>query len=153
MKEGNSTDSFRLYNSPLVNIDTPDITSYVLENKIGQCQDYNAAFVTMARLAGIPARYVTGYVGGEWNGNGYTVSAQHRTSWGEVRLGLGTGANQIDMGWVPFDSCPQAETVDVVNQSLLPLEWDRDEVNKFAIGGQFVFSENLSAINLSLIHI
>ena len=80
LKEGNSTDSFRLYNSPLVNIDTPDITSYVLENKIGQCQDYNAAFVTMARLAGIPARYVTGYVGGEWNGNGYTVSAQHLTS-------------------------------------------------------------------------
>ncbi|DAC27260.1 MAG TPA: hypothetical protein D7H99_05020 [Candidatus Poseidoniales archaeon] len=147
LKEGNSTDSFRLYNSPLDNIDTPDITSYVLENKIGQCQDYNAAFVTMARLAGIPARYVTGYVGGEWNGNGYTVSAQDRTSWGEVRLGLGTGANQIDMGWVPFDSCPQAETVDVVNQSLLPLEWDRDQINKFSISGQFVFSENLSAIS------
>ena len=51
------------------------------------------------------------------------------------------------MGWVPFDSCPQAETVDVVNQSVLPVEWDRDEVNKFAIGGQFVFSENLSVIS------
>ena len=147
LRLGNSTDSFSLYNSPLENVDTPDITSYVLENKIGQCQDYNAAFVTMARLAGIPARYVTGYVGGEWNGNGYTVSAQDRTSWGEVRLGLGTGANQIDMGWVPFDSCPQAEIVDIVNQSVLPVEWDRDQRNTFEITGQFIFSDNLSTIN------
>ena len=146
LKLGNQTDEFKLYHSPVDKEDGEDITNFVLTNKYGRCNDFNVAFVTMARLAGIPARYVTGYVGGEWNGNGYTVSTQHLSSWGEVRLSLNTGGTILDMGWVAFDSCPQSEIVDVINQSISPLTWDRDALVQFSVEGQFVFDENQSAI-------
>ena len=94
--------------SILQSLDQPDkmLLPMFLQNGFGQCKDYNAAFVTMARIAGLPARYVTGYVGGEWNGAGYTVSTNDYSSWGEVKLSFDTGSGEIDLGWVPFDSCP-----------------------------------------------
>ena len=101
----------------------------------------------MARLAGLPARYVTGYSGGEWNGNGYTVSTQHRATWGEVRLEVTGGASNVDFGWIPFDSCPEAETLEIVNQTLAPLTWDRDMSQNFTLDGQFRFVENTTVID------
>ena len=80
----------------------------------------------MARLAGLPSRYVTGYVGGQWNGVGYTVSTQDFSSWGEVKLSFNSGSGLIDLGWIPFDSCPQAENLTILNQSLSPLTIDRN---------------------------
>ena len=68
LREGNETYNFNLYHTPTPRPTGVDVTSYLINNGIGQCSDYNTAFVTMARLAGLPARYVTGYVGGEWNG-------------------------------------------------------------------------------------
>ena len=68
---------------------------------------------------------VLGYVGGEWNGNGYTVSTEHLSSWGEVRLEFVSGSN-LDMGWVPFDSCPDSELLEITNQTQTPLVWERD---------------------------
>ena len=95
LRLGNATDEFRQYHSPLELGPDDDISAFVIDNKIGRCSDYNVAFVTMARLAGIPARYVTGYVGGEWNGNGYTVSTEHLSSWGEVRLEFVSGSSTL----------------------------------------------------------
>ena len=118
LRLGNDTFDFKLYHTPVQNPSGQDITLHVLENGYGQCKDYNSAFVTMARIAGLPARYVAGYVGGEWNGNGYTVSTVHQSSWGEVRLELDTGSSIIDLGWIPFDSCPAAEEVEIVKENV-----------------------------------
>jgi transglutaminase-like putative cysteine protease len=54
----------------------------------GFCGHYASAFVTLMRAAGIPARVVTGYLGGEWNGiGGYlTVRAAEAHAWAEVWL-------------------------------------------------------------------
>ena len=147
LKFGNDTFDFKLYHS---NINSPagqDITQFVLQDQIGSCTDYNTAFVTMARLAGIPARYVTGYSGGQWNGEGYTVTTQDYTSWGEVKLSIDTGSNVIDLGWIPFDSCPQSENLTITNQSVDPLSFDRDLSTKLELSGTFVFADNLTAID------
>jgi hypothetical protein len=146
LREGNDTFDFMRFHAAVGISPGDDIAQFIMENSYGQCSDYNAAFVTMARIAGLPARYVTGYSGGEWNGNGYTVSAQHQSSWGEVRLELTGGASNIDLGWVPFDSCPDAEELEIANQTLAPLTWDRDMTQNFTFDGQFRFTENTSVI-------
>jgi len=147
LKEGNDTYDFKRFHDSVGLNPGDDIAQFIVDNGFGQCSDYNAAFVTMARLAGLPARYVTGYSGGEWNGNGYTVSTQHRATWGEVRLEVTGGASNVDLGWIPFDSCPEAETLEIVNQTLAPLTWDRDMSQNFTLDGQFRFVENTTVID------
>ena len=153
LKSGNETFDFKLFHT---SIDLPpgqDIANYVLQNQIGRCTDYNAAFVTMARLAGIPARYVTGYSGGQWNGGGYTVTTQDYTSWGEVKLSLDTGVSVIDLGWIPFDSCPQSENLTIAGQDISPLSFDRDLSANLTLAGQFMFSDNQTVIAVSYTHL
>jgi len=54
----------------------------------GFCGHYASAFVTLMRAAGIPARVVTGYLGGEWNrfGGYLTVRQADAHAWAEVWL-------------------------------------------------------------------
>ena len=146
LRLGNDTFSFDLFHTPITREEGQDVTTYVLESGVGQCTDYNTAFVTMARLAGIPARYVTGYIGGQWNGAGYTVSTDDYSSWGEVKLSFDNGAGEIDMGWIPFDSCPPSENLTILNQSISPLTIDRDLTDTFDFSGQFVFADNSTPI-------
>ncbi len=146
LRLGNETFNFSLFHTPVPRPTGEDVTYYVLQNGFGQCKDYNAAFVTMARIAGLPARYVTGYVGGEWNGAGYTVSTNDYSSWGEVKLSFDTGSGEIDLGWVPFDSCPASENLTILNQTNSPLTIDRDLSDTFDFSGQFVFADNSTPI-------
>lgn len=52
----------------------------------GFCGHYAAAFVVLMRAAGVPARVVTGYQGGEWNpiGRYLTVRQSSAHAWAEV---------------------------------------------------------------------
>jgi hypothetical protein len=63
----------------------------------GFCEHYAAAFVVLMRAAGIPARVVTGYQGGEFNPlDGYLVVRQSDAhAWAEVWL--------AGQGWVRVD--------------------------------------------------
>ncbi len=56
----------------------------------GVCQDHTHIFISAARLAGIPARYVSGYL---WDGGGGDYEASH--AWAEAYID--------DLGWVGFD--------------------------------------------------
>ncbi|MEC8258075.1 MAG: transglutaminase domain-containing protein, partial [Candidatus Thermoplasmatota archaeon] len=146
LRFGNETQEFDLFHTPVNRPTGSDVTSFVLNSGTGQCKDYNTAFVTMARLAGIPSRYVTGYVGGQWNGVGYTVSTQDFSSWGEVKLSFNSGSGLVDLGWIPFDSCPQAENLTILNQSISPLTIDRNLADVFDFSGQFAFADNTTPI-------
>ena len=99
----------------------------------------------MARLAGIPSRYVTGYVGGQWNGVGYGLHPGFFL-WGEVKLSFNSGSGLVDLGWIPFDSCPQAENLTILNQSISPLTIDRNLADVFDFSGQFAFADNTTPI-------
>jgi transglutaminase-like putative cysteine protease len=68
----------------------------------GHCEYFATAMVILARAAGIPARYVTGYLQGERNrfSRRFVVRQSDAHAWAEVYF---PGA-----GWVTFDATPAA---------------------------------------------
>ncbi|MDP9199452.1 MAG: DUF3488 and transglutaminase-like domain-containing protein [Pseudomonadota bacterium] len=73
------------------------IDDFLFNTRQGFCGHYASAFATMTRAAGIPARVVGGYQGGEWNPvGGYLIVRQsHAHAWTEVWL--------PDSGWTRID--------------------------------------------------
>ena len=63
-----------------------DMDEFLFQSKQGFCEHYAAAFVYMMRAAGIPARVVAGYQGGEINPiNGTVIVHQFDAhAWGEI---------------------------------------------------------------------
>jgi transglutaminase-like putative cysteine protease len=80
---------------PLLGSDAVD--EFLYATRAGFCEHYAGAFVFLMRAAGIPARVVTGYQGGELNPiDGYlTVRQSDAHAWSEVWL--------PKLGWVRVD--------------------------------------------------
>src|SRR5690606_10098556 len=70
---------------------------FLFDTRAGFCEHYASAFAVMLRAAGLPARVVTGYQGGEYNAIGgyYIVRQSDAHAWTEVWL--------EDEGWVRID--------------------------------------------------
>ncbi|MDT8440206.1 MAG: transglutaminaseTgpA domain-containing protein [Desulfuromonadales bacterium] len=62
------------------------IGQFLFDKRRGYCEFFASAYVTLARLAGIPARLVGGYLGGEYNplGGYYLVTEDRAHVWVEV---------------------------------------------------------------------
>jgi protein-glutamine gamma-glutamyltransferase len=60
--------------------------TFLFQRKLGFCEHFAATFATLMRLAGVPARTVIGYMGGEYRSRGdyYTVRQQHAHAWAEI---------------------------------------------------------------------
>jgi protein-glutamine gamma-glutamyltransferase len=73
------------------------VDDFLFNTKRGFCEHYASSFVYLMRAAGVPARIVTGYQGGEINPNGnYLIVRQSDAhAWAEVWL--------QDKGWVRVD--------------------------------------------------
>lgn len=73
------------------------VDDFVFNTRLGFCGHYASAFVLFMRAAGIPARVVTGYLGGEWNpiGRYFIVRQSDAHAWGEVWL-EGRGWTRVD---------------------------------------------------------
>jgi len=73
------------------------IDEFLFDTKRGYCEHYASSFTVLMRIAGIPARIVTGYQGGEINpiDNYMTLRQSDAHAWSEVYL--------IDKGWVRVD--------------------------------------------------
>jgi transglutaminase-like putative cysteine protease len=73
------------------------VDEFLFATREGFCEHYASAFTVMMRAAGLPARIVTGYQGGELNGVGgyYIIRQSDAHAWTEVWL-----ANK---GWVRVD--------------------------------------------------
>jgi transglutaminase-like putative cysteine protease len=68
----------------------PDpVDSFLFDERRGFCEHYASSFVVLLRAAGIPARVVTGYQGGEINpAGGYLIVRQSDAhAWAEAMLG------------------------------------------------------------------
>jgi transglutaminase-like putative cysteine protease len=80
---------------PLLGDDPVD--EFLFDTRRGFCEHYASAFVTLMRAAGVPARIVVGYQGGEVNPNGnYLIVRQSDAhAWAEVWL--------VKQGWVRVD--------------------------------------------------
>ncbi|MGA8259082.1 MAG: DUF3488 and transglutaminase-like domain-containing protein [Arenicellales bacterium] len=73
------------------------IDQFLFDTRAGYCEHYASAFVSLMRWAGVPARVLIGYQGGEWNESGdyLTVEQSDAHAWAEVWL-----ANR---GWARVD--------------------------------------------------
>ncbi len=73
------------------------VDDFLFNTRAGFCGHYASAFVALMRAASVPARVVTGYLGGEWNpiGGYFVVRQSDAHAWAEVWL-QGRGWTRID---------------------------------------------------------
>lgn len=73
------------------------VDEFLFETREGFCEHYASALTVLLRAAGLPARVVMGYQGGELNalGNYYMIRQSDAHAWTEVWL--------ADEGWVRVD--------------------------------------------------
>ena len=89
LREGNATYDFkRNYNGSGAAPEADLTFEFLKLIREGTCSEFTTVFVTMARLAGLPARFVSGYSGGSWTGNGYAVCN------GPLTMGRSKAANE-----------------------------------------------------------
>lgn len=81
------------------------LSDFLLVSRTGHCEYFATGLAVMLRTQGIPARVVTGFLGGEWNAIGdYLVFRQQDAhAWVEVNLG--------EEGWVRLDGTPAADAL------------------------------------------
>lgn len=74
------------------------VDEFLFDTRKGFCEHYAGAFVYLMRAAGLPARVVNGYQGGELNpvDGYYTVRQSDAHAWTEVWLGPQRGWVRID---------------------------------------------------------
>lgn len=76
------------------------LDDFLFERRLGFCEHHAAAFTALMRAAGLPARVVSGYQGGEWfpaasGGGVLEVRQRDAHAWSEVWL--------PQIGWQRFD--------------------------------------------------
>ena len=73
------------------------VDQFLFETREGFCEHFSAAFVSLMRAAGIPARVVTGYQGGEYNSICEYMIVRQRDAhaWTEI--------HDAERGWVRVD--------------------------------------------------
>jgi len=73
------------------------VETFLFDTRAGFCGHYATAFVYLMRVAGIPARVVSGYQGGEYNEAGGFIEVRQANAhaWAEVWLS--------GKGWVRYD--------------------------------------------------
>jgi hypothetical protein len=107
------------------------VDEFLFESRRGFCEHYASAFTVLMRAAGIPARVVTGYQGGELNpiSNRLTVRQSDAHAWSEVWIS-GEGWVRVDPtaavapGRIEFglaDSVPAADAAPGLILRRLPL--------------------------------
>ncbi len=87
--------AYTLTPPPLVGADRMD--EFLFETRQGFCEHYAAAFVVLMRSAGVPARVVTGYLGGAYNdvGDYWLIRNSDAHAWAEILI--------EGRGWVRVD--------------------------------------------------
>lgn len=77
-----------------------DFVEYFLDTREGYCTYYASAMVVLSRAAGIPARYVEGFLltNMEHDKYTYTVTGENAHAWAELYF--------EGIGWIPFDATP-----------------------------------------------
>lgn len=77
------------------------LEEFVLEDKVGYCEQFAGAFAAMARSIGLPARVAVGFTPGDRDASNpdlYHVKGKHAHAWPEVYL--------AGYGWVLFEPTP-----------------------------------------------
>lgn len=92
---------------------------FLFTRRAGHCEYFASAMAIMLREIGIPSRYATGFLPGEFNdvGGDYIIRASDAHAWVEVYF--------PDYGWITFDPTPGSEVKRPVGFSAhLAMYWD-----------------------------
>jgi transglutaminase-like putative cysteine protease len=94
------------------------LAHFLFETRAGHCEYFASAMTIMLRTLGIPARYVTGFFGGEYNdvGGDYILRASNAHSWVEAYF--------PGYGWVTFDPTPPGAADPANLMTRLGFYWD-----------------------------
>ena len=95
LSDFNQEDYYYTLEPPRLNNNSLD--EFYFDTRSGFCEHYASSFTYLMRAAGIPARMVVGYLGGELNPNGnyLTVYQRNAHAWAEVWL-PGQGWQRVD---------------------------------------------------------
>lgn len=77
---------------------TDPVSSFLLQKKSAHCEYFASAAVILMRCAGIPARYATGYLAHERDGDVTVVRTRDAHAWVETYLD--------GVGWITVDATP-----------------------------------------------
>lgn len=113
---------------------TGRIEEFIFDTRAGYCEHYASAFVSLMRWAGVPARLIAGYQGGQWNNSGdyLTVYQSDAHAWAEVWL-PGRGWTRADptAAVAPERIELGAEAVRrLVEQGIQPGQLSRSEISR-----------------------
>lgn len=91
---------------------------FLFQSKAGNCEYFASAMVLLLRAEGVPARYVTGFLPGEYNdlGGDYIVRASDAHAWVEVYF--------PGYRWITFDPTPPGDESSAGIFGRLSLYWD-----------------------------
>ena len=108
---------------------------FLFVKRAGNCEYFASAMVVMLRTLGIPARYATGFLAGEYNdlAHDYIVRASDAHSWVEAYF--------PGYGWITFDPTPPGDDKHNGAFARLGMYWD-----------WFQFSWNEWIINYDFAH-
>ena len=78
------------------------LAHFLFVRRAGHCEYFATAMTVMLRSLGVPARYVNGFLPGEYNdvADSYIVRGSDAHSWVEVYF--------PEYGWIPFDPTPSS---------------------------------------------
>jgi hypothetical protein len=81
------------------------VDDFLFSQPVGHCEFFASAAVLLLRAAGVPARYVTGFRGGEWNpiGGYVAVRGERAHAWAEAFVD--------GSGWTRVDATPPADAL------------------------------------------
>ncbi len=112
------------------------VDEFLFDTREGFCEHYASAFTVMMRMAGIPARVVTGYQGGWFNeiGSYMLVRQSDAHAWSEVWI-KGSGWTRIDPTAAVAPSRVQQGAIESLAQRrhMLDYEWLRNVRNSFDV--------------------
>lgn len=91
------------------------VIDFLVNRKEGHCEYFASALALMCRAAGVPARLVNGFKGGDWNQIGRVthVREKHAHSWVEALVGTLPGNPPRPM-WLTLDPTPSRQREEVV---------------------------------------
>jgi len=116
---------------------------FLLQRRAGHCEYFASAMAVMLRAEGIPSRFVTGFLPGEYNdvGGDYIIRASDAHAWVEVFFPR--------YGWITFDPTPPGNAMQRGLLARLALYWDWFQYNwnewvvSYDFGHQAALAQNV----------